>query len=678
MASLPTNLVRVPNLLATQVMLANINRTGVDLVRLQTQLSSGSKIDTPSDDPIGASLVSVLNQRIGRSDQRLRNLEHASSALGVLDQTLGEASDIALSAKDIAASQVGSTSDASTRSGQAEVVQSLIDRLVRVANTQFNGQRLLGGDRTGVDPVQGFFGGYRYVGRGDGLTTDITPGVSAPISIGGDRALGSISARVAGDVDLNPTLLTTTRLASLVGDQGRGVTPSSIDIDITNGPTQTISVDLSTAENVGDVLDTIESAIRQADPGALAGAFPGGVSVSVSGDHIAFNVAAGVSIDVKDVGAGTTAADLGLTGVTYTAGTPDNPAADLDPKITDDTTFAQLAPGTPIDFGDVVFRNGGRVGSVTITPATTIGDFKAAVERLGLGVRIEVSKDGRSLNALNEVSGFRMSIEEAGAGTFTATTLGLRSFKPTTPISAFNDGRGVEIADGQINPVTGLPDPSRNVDLEIKLTNGSTFQVDFTPADMTDVQSVLARINADAATAGFGGVFNATLSDAGNGIVLEDTAGGGGAVAVKQLNGRAGEDLGLLAGAFTPGAPAKFTGADRATVRVDGLMTALIELRDALTNNDSTGITLAGEGIERNVDRVAQARAAVGSRAQRVEGAKGREGDSKTLDQTVRSRIKDLDFVEASSRFSVLQLAMQAGLTAASRTQSLTLLNFLR
>ncbi len=678
MASVPSNLTRVPNLLASQLMLSNISRTSASMVRLQTQLASGKRIDVPSDDPIGASLVSVINQRLSRSDQRVRNLEHASSALSTLDQAFGQATQLALDAKTIASSQVGTGSDATTRASQASVVDSLISEFVRLGGTEFDGVFLFGGDRTGVNPFESLGAGYRYLGSGSGLTTDLTPGVSAPISVDGKTAFGALSGRVQGDVDLNPTLTAATRLADLRGGTGQGVSLGSIQIDITNGPTTSITVDLSTAENVGDVLDTVESAIRQADPAALTGAYPAGLTVAGTGERLSFGVAAGVSINIQDIGVGTTGADLGLTGFNYTTATPTNTAVDLDPQLTDSTTFGQLSPTPPIDFGDIIFRNGTKQGTLTLTPAMTLGAFKSAVEQLKLGVRIETSPDGRSLNALNEVSGLRMSIEEAGAGTFTATTLGIRSFRSTTAINAFNDGRGVEIADGQIDPTTGLPDPNRNVDLEITLTDGSLFQVDFVPADMTDVQSVLNRINADAATAGLGGVFTATLSDSTNGIVLQDTAGGGGTIGVKQLNGRAGEDLGLLTGVFTAGATANLAGEDRATVRVDSLLTALIELRDALLNDDGLGITLAGSSIEKNVDVLAQGRAVVGGRAQRVEAAKTREQDTTLLDRIVKSRVQDLDFIEASSRFSLLQISMQAGLQSASLAQSLTLLNFLR
>lgn len=678
MASVPSNLNRVPNLLASQLMLANISRTGASLVRLQTQLATGIRIDVPSDDPIGASLVSVINQRLSRSDQRMRNLEHASSALATLDQAFAQATNLALDAKTIASSQVGTGSDAITRSSQASVVDSLISEFVRIGSTEFDGVFLFGGDRTGLNPFESLGGGYRYLGSGSGLTTDLTPGVSAPISVSGDTAFGALSARVEGDVDLNPILTAGTRLTDLRGGTGQGVSLGSIQIDITNGPTTSITVDLSTAENVGDVLDAIESAIRQADPAALTGAYPTGVTIAGTGERLSFSVAAGVSIDIQDIGVGTTGADLGLTGISYTLATPTDAAVDLDPLLTDSTTFAQLSPTPPIDFGDIVFRNGAIQRTLTLTPTMTIADFKSAVEQLDLGVRIETSPDGRSLNALNEVSGLRMSIEEAGAGTFAATTLGIRSFRSTTSIAVFNDGRGVEIADGKINPVTGLPDANRNVDLEITLTDGSVFQVDFVPADLKDVQSVLNRINADAATAGFGGVFTATLSDSTNGIVLQDTAGGGGTINVKELNGHAGEDLGLLGGVFTAGATAILAGEDRASVRVDSLLTALIELRDALLKDDGPGITLAGSFIEKSVNVLAQGRAVVGGRAQRVEAAKAREEDSTLLDQIVKSRVQDLDFIEASSRFSLLQLSMQAGLQSAALAQSLTLLNFLR
>lgn len=687
MTSIPPNLARVPNLLSSQIVRDNITRTSVSLLDLNGQLTSGKRLNSASDDPVGASLIGTLAARISASDTRLRNIDHASSSLGTVDNLLGEVTDLARQAKTIASDQIGVGSDAGTRKAQASVVESLIQELFALSNTTFADLHVLGGERTGVPPIERFFDGFRYVGRGDGLLTDLGPALRAPITIGADQALGALSARVEGDVDLNPSITASTRLDSLRGGRGAGITLGQVNVQIDSGtpPVASLAVDLSGSATVGDVLDKLESAIRAADPAALSGGFPGGAAVNAAGSGIAFNVAAGYQITISEVGGGTTAQDLGLTGAPY-AGAGATHAADLDPRLTVFTAFGDLNPASPFAPGDIVLDNGGRQGTVTVTNTTTIADFQRDVEKLGIGVRAEISSDGRHLNLINEVSGATLAVRESGGGTLTATSLGLRSLAGTTRTADFNFGRGVQIADGQIDPTTGLPDAARNTDFRITLTDGTAFTVDLVPSDLVDVNAVLARINAAAAGAGVAvgsgpGQFQATLLDGANGIALEDNLGGAGAVSVATLNGRAAEDLGLLSGVFTAaggGNPARLAGEDRAKVRVDSLFSTLIDLKRALETNDVTGITFAGDRLEADLDRVTSTRAVVGGRASRVEAGRRREEDSQLLDKKVKSGLEDLDFVDATTRFSLLQLVQQAGYAASAQTQGRSLLDFLR
>ncbi|MCB9838833.1 MAG: hypothetical protein H6813_05800 [Phycisphaeraceae bacterium] len=677
MSRIPASATRIPNILTSRIVRDQVTSTSIQMARLQEQLSSGLRINRASDDPVAASIVSVLDARIARSDQRLRNHDHAEAALSALDQSLSESASLLLQAKELASGQVGSGSDTETRLASVDVVESMIRELVTLSNTKFTDLNLLGGNRTGQTPIQGFFEGYRYAGAGDGLRTDIGAGLDIPITLGAERALGALSARVEGDADLDPALTRSTLVQDLNGTTGDGVTLGQVQIAV--APGATFTVDLSGATDAGDIADILESEIRAQVPGALAGVFPGGVDVNAAGTAFALNVNAGFTIDIADVGGGSTAADLGLAGVTFDNATPTDPAADLDPKLGKFTTFGDLnlAPGTIP--GDIVFRNGGRAGTVTVTTATTIAEFQSAVSALNLGIRAEINDAGDGLNILNEVSGFDFAVEESGGGTLTATALGIRTFQGTTPTSVFNDGRGVEIADGAVDPISGLPDPARDLDFRITLTDGTQFDVDLTPSDIVDVASVLAKINADAALAGVvvPGTFEATLADGTNGILFNDNAGGGGTLTVTTLYGHAAEDLGLLDGAFTPGAPATFAGEDRATVRVDSAITALIDLREALLRDDSVGITLAGDRLETAYDRLSSARAVVGGRSTRLQAIRQREEDSRLLDQGIRSGLRDLDFIEASSRFGLLQVVQQAGLQTAAATQSLSLLDFL-
>lgn len=673
MAAIPPNIARVPNLLTSQVSLAGINRSSVGLLKVQEQLASGKSINRISDDAVRAAVALAIESRVRQTDQRLRNFDHASSLLDTTDQALGEASDITREAHGIGLSQIGVGSDASTRAAQAVVVGSLIDALVRVGNRDLTGIHVFGGGATSASPFVEFLGGYRYVGQGEGIRNDLGEGLDVPITVGAQQAFGALSSRVRGDVDVNPALTRQTSLTDIRGGRNRGVSLGQIQVTITNGPPQTIAVDLSGAKNVGDVLDRLESSIAAADPAVLTPPFPAGAGTV--GERLAFNVALG-SITFADIGAGSIAADLGISGFTFDNLNPTNPAGDLDPALTDLTAFSSFFGGVGVPAGSFRIRNGAAQGTVTVSPTTTITEFKQAVAALSLGVRAEISADGRSIDVLNEVSGIRMSIEEIAGGT-TATTLGIRTFKSSTPLSVFNDGRGVEIAHGAVDPITGLPDPLRNMDFRVTLKDGTTFDVDLDPADTT-VADVVAKMQAaaDLAVPPPGTVVIGLVPD-GNGITITDPTIGAGQTAVSSLYGHAAEDLGLLDATFTAGVPATLAGTDRARVRVDGALTSLIELREALATNDQRGISLAAERLDDDGDLFIQARALVGARSQRVETARQREEDVSLVNQTILGQLTGLDYTEASSRYSLLELSRQAGLASTARLTSLSLLDFL-
>ena len=680
MTSIPSNLTRVPNILVSRITMAGLTSTNSDLLRLQTQLSTLKRVNRPSDDPVSGSLINVLDQEMELSEQRGRNLTHAKSVLGVMDQRIGSINDMVLESKTIASSQLGAGSDASTREQQSTIISSMLNELLSTMNSDYVGLSLFSGSRVGTRAMETFDGGYRYMGDLNGLMTDLGSQIDFPLTLPADTVVGSLSARMEGTVDLNASVTPDTMLRDLRGPMTGVEAMGTVMVTINAGTT--IEVDLSKAETVEDAMTTLESAIRTAAPGVLAGAFGSGVDIAPSGDRIRVNVAGANTVLFSDGPTGAGASALGISGVTYDSGTTTNAAtsADLNPRVTDRTMMAAMAPTVALDLGsDMVIRNGNRTGTVTVTPGMSVGELKEAVKRLDLGVRVEINEKGDSLDFINEVAGLRMSISEGG-GTI-ATTLGVRTMMLGTPTSVMNDGRGVGIAHGNVDE-NGNPDPSRNVDFQVTLSDGSTFSVDLRPGDLTTVGTLIGRINAEASASGLTigngpGEFQAAVSTAGNGLVLEDRLGGFSPVSVTSLNGYAAEDLGLLDGKSVLGTPATLTGSDRTNVRVDGLFTTLLDLRDSLANDDERGITFAGERLETDLDRLNRARGLVGGREQRVEQSEQRLEDKKLLDTSIKSTLQDLDFFEASSRLSLLQTQLQAAMTSAARTAPLTLLNYL-
>ena len=692
MSTIPPGLSRVPNLMLSRSALSSISRSSVGLFGVQQQLATGLRISRPGEDPVASATLSILDARLERSAQISRNLDHASSALSSLDVALGEASDLVLEARQIALDQVNSTYSESDRSAQATVVDSLLKQLFTLSNRSGVQGHLFGGSAPGTPPVSEFFGAYRYAAPSGGLITDLRQGSSAPLTLGNGSAIGSTSARVAGFLDLDPALTSDTRLTDLQGARGLGVSTGSISMRFDGGPAATI--DLSHTDSIGDIADALTAAIRQyeSDNGVtILGA--GGVSVSEG--SLSIDVVPGSpdpELTFSDIGSGVTAKDLGLASDSTTLAFSASSATGLDtgPALTWTTPLAALATldiagSGPL--GSIRISNAGRTRDLDLSAATTLQDIKNTLESAGLGLRVVINAGGTGIDVLSEVSGtsaMAMSITDADGTNPTASRLGIRSLAPETLVSDLNGGRGVRIVHNQTDPTTGLPDPERDVDLRINLGDpaGTVLAVDLRPQDLTSMQSVLARINAQlddaAVAAGYpAGTVTASIGATTNGIILSRTGSFTGPLSVESANNSgAAQDLGLLNASVAPDG-STVTGNDPASIRPDNLFTALLDLREALATNNTAGIAIAGERLGGFVDRVAQERGTVGGYARRIEQELVHEEGRKTVDLSTRSRLIDTDFAEAATRLSLLQTQLSAGMQAAAMATSRSLLDFL-
>ncbi|MCH6550790.1 MAG: hypothetical protein IH804_02085, partial [Planctomycetes bacterium] len=330
MSAIPSNLARVPNLLAAQIMLGSLNRTNLGLLQTQVQLATGKLVNRPSDDAVAASTISVLDDIIERRNQRVRNLTHGESVLGNIDAALDEATAIAQEARGIGLSQIGVGSDSDTRQIEATVINLMLNEMVTIANRQYQDIFLFGGDVTARPPIVEHLTGLLYQGGGDGMSTDLGLSRSIPITMSGADAFGSLSARVKGDRDLDPGMVTNTRLVDLNGARGLGVSLGSINVDV--GGTD-VTVDLSEAHTVMDVIDALNAAIQPLDPTAVVSIDP------VTGNRFQIDLNT-VVITISDLAADATAADLGINTAFGTPTPGPNFGAYVDPKLTDPTPVA--------------------------------------------------------------------------------------------------------------------------------------------------------------------------------------------------------------------------------------------------------------------------------------------------------------------------------------------------
>ena len=640
---------RTSSILATDNLLRSLQQTQLDLLTAQNQIASGRIAAAPSDAPGKVSSILFLQQKLQARDQWMLNLEQNLSSLNSVDAALGSATDILLEAESIALSQIGVGSDQQTRQVQADIVQAQIAALISIGNQQFNDLSLFGGNNgpgAGGRVFDEFLGGIRYTGTGQDLLSDVGTLLPQPINSNGLDAFGAMSSRVRSAVDLDRQVSPRTRLVHVNGARGSGVVKGSVTLTV--DATQA-TVDLGTIDTLGDVVTRINDAITSLNPEAGA--------LVLTGEGFALSAAEGTTITISDIGAGQTAADLGMD-LSVTASSV--AGLEVNPGLTQTTLLADL--GVAVDFSSgIQIVQGEQTKVADFSNAITIQDLINAVDSLQLGVRLQINETDTGLDLISEVSGLALSVGENG-GT-TAQDLGLLTLGFDTELSSFRFGLGVE-------PVEGADD------VQFTMTNGITFGVDVsglvTVGDL--VAAMYSAAGAVDLTAGVDFVIG--VVSIGNGLVFTDNTTGAGTFIIEDATlSQVATQLGIAGNAGTSNT---ITSANTSQVKVDGVFSHLMDLRNSLAANDELGITIAGGKVDRSVDRVVQARASVGIEAAQIQQQRERSADLEISEKTMLSKLQDTDLTEVITRFSQLQTQLAASLQVGSQNLRLSLLDFLR
>ncbi|HHJ12813.1 MAG TPA: flagellar hook-associated protein 3 [Gammaproteobacteria bacterium] len=142
-------------------------RAQEDLFRTQQQLSSGKRVNRPSDDPAAAARLVGLSDQLDVNRQYQRNIDAARARLELEDSTLAVVVDNLQRARELAVQALNDTNGAEDRAYIAQEVRQILDEVLGLANrTDASGDYLFGGFETQVPPFSDNGGGsFSY--RGD-------------------------------------------------------------------------------------------------------------------------------------------------------------------------------------------------------------------------------------------------------------------------------------------------------------------------------------------------------------------------------------------------------------------------------------------------------------------------------------------------------------------------------
>jgi flagellar hook-associated protein 3 FlgL len=180
---------RVTENMNYDVLRNNVNRSKERMENLQTQSATLKKLNTPSDNPVGAAQVLEVRTDKMNNEQFVTNAKMAESFLTSTEQALSEMTEVISRAKEIAIGQSSAaSSSAEARLGVAEEVTQLYNQAVSAANRRFGERYLFGGFKTNKPPVDP---DGNYVGDTGQTMVEIAKDVFVAMNIPGVEAFNT-------------------------------------------------------------------------------------------------------------------------------------------------------------------------------------------------------------------------------------------------------------------------------------------------------------------------------------------------------------------------------------------------------------------------------------------------------------------------------------------------------
>jgi flagellar hook-associated protein 3 FlgL len=143
---------RITNHFATEQAIRTFGATREQLDAALQQVSTGRRITTASDDPMGARLLMQYGSETRSVEQMQRTIDAASARLGAEETGLNQLNDILIRARELAVAQASDTSNPTTRQAVAAEANQLLAQAVQIANTQHDRQYLFGGRAASTAP----------------------------------------------------------------------------------------------------------------------------------------------------------------------------------------------------------------------------------------------------------------------------------------------------------------------------------------------------------------------------------------------------------------------------------------------------------------------------------------------------------------------------------------------
>lgn len=642
---------RVTESMISNQVVFNIQRQIERLLKVQTSISSGRRIEKPSDDPVGVLRDLDYRGELAKNEQFLKNIIRARSKAGNYDSILNEIGNLLSSVNELAVGMANGNFDSNARKVSGLEVKSVFDQIMQLANNKLEGQNVFSGFKTNTDSLSASSNGVIYNGDDGVIQSAIEQSSRVKINLNGNDVFLKSFDILGSKSDLNIAVVPTTQIADLHSGLGIDQAPGTFTITDSN-LNITSTIDISGATSVADILATINAQL---------------------------------------------AAD-GITNVTAKIGEENNnillDVDDTAPKqISDFTSLSKLNSGLGVDlnYGRIRLSNSSGIDmEIDLSTAKTIGDVRALFDAQTAAygapldnVTMQINPAGTGLQ-ITDTNGpaLDLNISESSSSYNTANNLGIlgnvgslmigADIQPeynfdiaeTTGTTAADIGFGGNYIsdmvgndlDTKLTATSNIADLNNGLGLssgEIKITQGETIRfLDFGQIGITTIQDVLDLINNSGLTV------TASINADGTGIQIANDDPNRSFTIEERGNDRVAKDMDIYGSS--------------------DMMGSLLVLMNALESNDQEGTGRLLANMDSSIQHLLTQRSIMSATSLRLQRTQFRLVDLELNFTALLSEVEDADITKMITDLATIENSYQASLLAGARIIQPSLMNFLR
>lgn len=139
---------RVTNNMIMSNTLYNLNKNLSRMDKRNTQLSTGKRVNRPSDDPVSASKALKLRADVSEIDQYQRNTKDALSWMDITESAVDNLEDVIHRAKELTVQASSETMGKEDREKVSSEIKQLKEQIMQIGNTTYAGRYIFSGFQT--------------------------------------------------------------------------------------------------------------------------------------------------------------------------------------------------------------------------------------------------------------------------------------------------------------------------------------------------------------------------------------------------------------------------------------------------------------------------------------------------------------------------------------------------